>query len=359
MKLSLSILIPAALFITACSKKNDSGTSSNTVITQNAPSVSTWVGSGTTGAVDGTKTQASFNFPTGIAMDMSGFLFVADKQNNIVRIISPQGIVNTIAGIAVAGFSNAKDSVKFNGPAGLAVDASGNVYIADQNNSLIRLVNTQGTVTTFAGTTGTAGLVNGTGAAALFNGPTGIATDISGNVYVADNGNNVIRKITSKGVVTTLAGSGNRGALDGTGAAASFNQPQALTVDGIGNVYVADKGNNLIRKITPDGVVTTIAGTGTAGSANGVGTAASFNGPAGITIDASGNLYIGDSNNNLIRKIAANGTVSTLAGTGSAGAGNGGLTAATFNNPQGVVVDTYGRIYVADTGNSLIRVINQ
>jgi len=359
MKLPLSILIPAALFITACSKKDDSGTSSNTVITQNAPSVSTWAGSGTTGAVDGTKAQASFNFPTGIAMDGSGFLFVADKQNNIVRIISPQGVVNTIAGIAVAGFSNAKDSVKFNGPAGVAVDAFGNVYVADQNNSLIRVVNTQGTVTTFAGTTGAAGLVNGTGAAALFNGPTGVATDISGNVYVADNGNNAIRKITPKGVVTTLAGSGIRGSSDGIGGAATFNQPQTLTVDGSGNIFVADRGNNLIRKITPDGVVTTIAGTGTAGSANGIGTAASFNGPAGITIDASGNLYIGDSNNNLIRKITPAGTVSTLAGTGSAGAGNGSLTAATFNSPQGVVADMYGRIYVADTGNSLIRVITQ
>lgn len=351
--------MPIVLVLAACSKKDDSGSLQNTPVTTITPSVTTWAGSGSAAAIDGTKLQASFNFPTGIALDVSGFLFIADKQNNIVRIISPQGVVNTIAGIAVAGFSNAKDSVKFNGPAGVAVDASGNVYVADQINSLIRVINTQGVVTTFAGNPGSAGLLNGPGAAALFNGPTGVATDIAGNVYVADNGNNVIRKITTKGIVTTLAGSGTRGSSDGNGAAASFNQPQTLTLDAGGNIYVADRGNNLIRKITPDGAVTTIAGSGTAGSANGVGTAASFNSPAGIAIDASGNLYVGDSNNNVIRKITPNGTVSTLAGTGVAGAANGGLTAATFNNPQGVVVDAYGRVFVADTGNSLIRMITQ
>jgi len=359
MKISLSLLIPAVLFISACSKKNDNSSSSGSVITQIAPSVSTWAGSGTAGAIDGTRVQASFNFPAGIAMDVSGFLFVADKQNNIIRIISPQGVVNTIAGTTVAGFSNAKDSVKFNSPAGVAVDGAGNVYVADQSNSLIRAINNQGVVTTFAGTTGAAGLVNGPGTTALFNGPTGVATDLNGNVYVADNGNNVIRKITAKGIVTTFAGSGARGASDGNGSAATFNQPQSLAVDAGGNVYVADRGNNLIRKITPDGVVTTVAGTGSAGAANGIGTAASFNGPAGIAVDASGNLYVGDSNNNLIRKITPSGTVSTLAGTGSAGAANGGLTSSTFNNPQGVAVDTYGRVYVADTGNSLIRIITQ
>jgi sugar lactone lactonase YvrE len=359
MRVSLSLIVPLALFITACSKKND--TSIHPFVpTQNTPSVITWAGSGTVGSADGTKAQGSFNFPTGIAIDGSGFLFVADKQNHIIRIISPQGVINTIAGTAGAlGFSNVKDSVKFNFPAGVGVDAAGTVYVADQFNSLIRAINTQGVVSTFAGKTGIAGLLDGAGTAALFNGPMGIATDISGNIYVADNGNNAIRKITAKGIVSTFAGSGSRGATDGPGAAATFNQPQSLAVDGSGNVYVADRGNNLIRKISPQGVVTTIAGTGSAGSANGAGTAASFNGPAGIAVDADGNLYIGDSANNLIRKIAPNGTVTTLAGTGAVGSVNGALTASTFNNPQGVAVDTYGRIYVADTGNSLIRLIQQ
>jgi sugar lactone lactonase YvrE len=357
MKISLPLLILATVCLTACSKKNDTTTGTSVIVS--TTSVSTFAGSGSTGSADGTRAQASFNYPTGIAIDASGFLFIADKQNNIVRIISPQGAVNTIAGTGVLGFSNAKDSVKFNFPCGVAADAAGNVYVADQDNSLIRAINTQGVVTTFAGQANVSGYLDGAAGAALFNGPTGVAADMNGNLYVADNGNNVIRKITSKGVVSTLAGSGNRGSVNGTGAAASFNQPQAIAVDASGNVYVADEGNNLIRKITPAGVVTTLAGSGTAGAANGIGMAASFNGPAGITVDASGNVYVGDSGNNLIRKIAPDGTVTTFAGSGAAGATNSTtLTAASFNNPQGVVIDTYGRVYVADTGNSLIRLVS-
>jgi sugar lactone lactonase YvrE len=354
MKISFTLLLVALLFITACSKKSEITTTP--IIPVIPPSVITFAGTGTPGAVDGTKQLASFNYPAGIGMNIDGFLFVADKQNNLIRIISPQGVVNVIAGNGNVGFSNTKGSVTFNSPTGTAADSSGNVFIADMANSAIREINPQGVVTTFAGN-GSAGFINGTGTAALFNEPTGVATDGAGNVYVADNGNSMIRKITPKGVVTTLAGSGNRGAANGAGTAASFNQPQALTVDAGGNVYVADEGNNLIRKITPQGVVTTLAGSGSAGAVNGVGTAASFNGPAGITVDASGNVYVGDSNNNLIRKIAPDGTVTTVAGTGLAGADNGALNTATFNNPQGVVVDNYGRIFVADTGNNLIREI--
>jgi len=177
-------------------------------------------------------------------------------------------------------------------------------------------------------------------------------------VYVADNGNNVIRVISSKGNVTTLAGSGQRGSLDGTGTAASFNQPQALCVDVAGNVYVADQGNNKIRKITPQGVVTTLAGNGTAGLQDGKFTASEFNQPAGIAIDGSGNLFVGDSGNNVIRKIVpSTGAVITYAGTGQAGATNGTLSNSTFSSPQGLVVDPYGRIFVVDTGNDEIRVI--
>jgi serine/threonine-protein kinase len=354
MKISFTYFLVALLFITACSKKSEITTTP--IIPVIPPSVITFVGSGAQGSADGTKAQASFNYPTGIGMNIDGFLFVADKQNNMIRIISPQGVVNVIAGNGNVGFSNTKGSVTFNSPTSTAADSSGNVFIADMANSAIREISPQGVVTTFAGN-GSAGFVNGTGTAALFNVPTGVATDGAGNVYVADNGNSMIRKITPKGVVTTLAGSGNRGATNGAGTAASFNQPQALAVDAGGNVYVADEGNNLIRKITPQGVVTTLAGSGSAGAANGVGTAASFNGPAGITVDISGNVYVGDSNNNLIRKIAPDGTVTTVAGTGLAGGDNGALNTATFNNPQGVVVDQYGRIFVVDTGNNLIREI--
>ncbi|GAC1313818.1 MAG: hypothetical protein NVSMB24_37610 [Mucilaginibacter sp.] len=354
MKRIYPLLLAGGLFIAGCGKKNDTGSPVIDIIGQNAPSVSTFAGSGTAGTLDGTKEQAQFNGPTGIAIDASGFLFVADKQNNMVRIISPQGVVNTIAGTGASGFANGKDTAKFSFPAGVGVNYRGNLFVADENNSSIRAINTLGVVSTFAGN-GSAGLANGTGAAALFNTPTGIIADAKGNVYVADNGNNLIRKITAQGVVTTLAGSGVRGAINGTGIAASFNQPQALAVDSAGNLYIADMGNNLVRKITAQGVVTTLAGSGSAGSANGTGTAASFNGPAGIAVDAIGNVYVGDSNNNLVRKITKDGVVTTLAGSGTAGKANGPLSSATFNGPQGIAVDTYGRLYVADTGNSLIR----
>jgi serine/threonine protein kinase, bacterial len=338
------------LFVTACSKKGDT-VPNQPVIVDNTPTVTTFAGSGTQGFADGTKAQASFKFPTGIVINGDGFLFVADKQNNRVRIISPQGVVNTIAGTGPAGFSNKKDSVTFNFPSSVAVDAAGNVYVADLANSAIREINIQAVVTTFA--------KNGAGVSPGFSGPTGVASDAKGNVYVADNGNNLIRKISPQGVVTTVAGDGVRGSQDGTGAGAEFNQPQALAVDSSGNIYVADEGNNLIRKITSQGVVTTVAGSGSAGAQNGTGAAASFNGPAGIAVDASGNLYVADSNNNLIRKIAPDGTVSTLAGNGSAGSTNGVLTASSFKNPQGVAVDQYKRVFVADTGNGLIRMIKQ
>jgi sugar lactone lactonase YvrE len=357
MKRFFTSLFTVTLFISACSKKN-TVSNNNPVIRTNTSSVTTFAGTGSPGSADGTKQFASFNSPTGIAISTDGFLFIADRQNNAIRIISPQGVVNVIAGTGSSGFSNTAGSVAFNFPSGVAVDGSGNVFVADEDNSVIRKIDLQGVTTTFAGN-GQPGSKNGNDTSARFSGPTGIIADSKGNLYVADNFNSLIRKITPNGVVTTLAGNGLRGSADGMGAAASFNQPQAVAVDSSGNVYVADEGNNLIRKITPQGLVTTIAGSGTAGAANGVGTAASFNGPAGIAVDASGNLYVGDSNNNLVRKISSNGTVTTLAGSGTAGSANGALTSASFNSPQGVAVDTYGRVFVADTGNSDIRMISQ
>ncbi|MDR3694169.1 hypothetical protein [Mucilaginibacter sp.] len=342
MKRSFILILTYAFFFSACSKKSDN-TATNTGPIDNTPAVSTFAGNGTAGAINGTKAQAAFNFPTGIAVDADGVIFVADKQNNLVRVISAQGVVNSLNNTTSAGFSNVKDSVTFNFPTGVCTDASGNVFVADQSNGAVRKITTAGVVSTFA-----------TG----LNAPAGTAADASGNIYVASSGGNVIFKITAKGVTSVFAGTGVRGAINGPGNAATFNQPQALTIDAGGNVYVADEGNNLIRKILPDGTVSTLAGSGAAGAANGAGASASFDKPAGITVDASGNLYVGDSNNNLIRKITPAGVVSTYAGTGAKGSENGALTAATFNNPQGVAVDQYGRVFVADTGNSLIRMIN-
>jgi sugar lactone lactonase YvrE len=358
MKLAFTLILPAALLLASCSKSNNNNNNNNNTGGGDIPSVTTFAGTGSAGAVDGTKQQASFNDPTQIAIDGQGFFYIVDKQNNAIRRMSPQGVVATIAGTGVSGFSNTTGAITFNFPNGVAANSGGNyIYIADQDNNAIRQLADQSIASTLAGD-GRPGYVNASDTAARFDNPTGLAIDSNGNLYVADNGNNVIRKISSKGNVTTLAGSGVRGSLDGTGTAATFNQPEALCLDQAGNVYVADAGNNKIRKITPAGVVTTLAGNGTAGLQNGKFTASEFSQPEGIAIDQSGNLYVGDTGNNVIRKIVPNsGLVTTYAGTGQAGANNSTPNASTFSAPQGLVVDSYGRVFVADTGNNLIRLI--
>ena len=214
-----------------------------------------------------------------------------------------------------------------------------------------------GEVITFAGS-GISGNTDGTGTAASFDTPTGVAVDGKGNVYVADRYNHTIRKITPSGEVTTLAGSGRSGSTDGTGTIASFYYPTGVTVDGTGTIYVADRYNNTIRKITPTGEVTTLAGSGNLGSTDGTGTAASFDTPTGVAVDGKGNVYVADRYNHKIRKITPTGEVTTLAGSGSSGSTDGTGTAASFNYPYGVTVDGTGTIYVAGGNNHKIRKIS-
>jgi streptogramin lyase len=264
---------------------------------------------------------------------------------------SRPGDVTTLAG--TAGFDGAVNgngtSASFNNPAGVAVDESGNVYVADAFNHLIRKISLTGDVTTLAGTAGFDGAVNGNGTSASFNNPVGVAVGGSGNVYVADAFNHLIRKISPTGDVTTLAGTaGFDGAVNGNGTSASFKYPWGVAVDGSGNVYVADAFNHLIRKISPTGDVTTLACTGFDGAVNGNGTLASFGNPVGVAVDESGNLYVADTSNDLIRKISSTGDVTTLAGIGSGGA-------VSFNYPYGVAVDGFGNVYIADRSNHLIR----
>ena len=321
---------------------------------------------GSSGSTDGTGSAARFNRPFGVVLDASGNMYVAEQSNHTIRKITPTGVVvastTTLAG--TAGSTGTTDgtgsAARFNNPRGVATDASGNVYVADYLNHTIRKITSAGVVTTLAGTAGSSGSTDATGSAARFNGPGGVALDASGNVYVTDNNNHTIRKITPAGVVTTLAGrAGSRGSTDATGNAARFDNPNGVATDASGNVYVADYLNHTIRKITSAGVVTTLAGTaGSSGSTDATGSAARFNGPGGVALDASGNVYVTDNNNHTIRKITPAGVVTTLAGrAGSRGSTDATGNAARFDNPNGVATDASGNVYVADYNNHTIRKI--
>lgn len=313
------------------------------------------------GAADGSGSSARFFDPTGLAVGGDGAVYVADRNNNAIRKITSGGSVSTLAG-AVGGTSSADgigSAARFDGPGGVALDGSGNLYVADTENHTIRKITPGAAVTTVAGSAGSSGATDGTGSAARFNAPSGVAVDLLGNVYVADSGNHTIRKITPAGATTTLAGeAGVNGSSDG-GSAAHFDGPSGIAVDSLGNVYVADTFNSTIRKITPAGEVSTFAGSaGVFGSADGTGGAASFNLPGAIAVDADGNLFVADTANSTIRKISSAGVVTTLAGSAeSAGSADGTGENARFNNPEGIAVDSLGNVFVADTANSVIRKI--
>lgn len=320
--------------------------------------VTTLAGSGKQDYADGKGMAASFNNPTGLAIDAEGNLYVADMGNNRIRKITRIGVVTTLAGSNRLGLiDNTGIAASFSYPSDVATDLSGNLYVADLNNNLIRKVTRDGVVTTIAGS-GTQGYKDGKGMAASFYNPTGIATDATGNIYVADEINNIIRKVSPTGVVTTFAGSGNEAYADGNGKAASFNHPSRVAIDAAGNVYVTDAGNYRIRKISPAGVVTTLAGSGSLGNSNGTGTAASFGDLCGVATDARGNVFVADQRNQRICKISPSGVVTTLAG-GSWGQADGKDTLASFNSPSGIAIDATGNVYVADTYNNRIRKITQ
>ena len=322
------------------------------------------------GSADGTGSAARFFFPCGIAVDSGGNVYVSEILNQTIRKITPAGVVSTIAGaVGVNGSADGPGAVaRFSNPADLAIDSTGNLYVADNLNSTIRKIVLGSSVrdisvSTFAGTAGVVGSNNGTGAAASFNGPYGLSVDGAGNIYVADTYNHTIRKITSARVVSTFAGTaGIYGAADGTGSAARFNTPTDITVNSAGTLlYVADYGNNEIRKITSTRVVSTLAGSvnnppGGVGYVEGTGRAARFGEPNGIAV-AGTTVYVTDANNT-IRKITSAGVVTTLAGTpGVAGGADGTGAAAQFNFPSGVAADSKGNVYVADLNNCTIRKI--
>jgi gliding motility-associated-like protein len=324
-----------------------------------AQTVSTVAGmAGVVGSSNGPASSSSFNNPHGVAVDQQGNVFVADRYGHKIRKITQAGTVSTFAGSSSPGFANGTGAAaSFNEPWALACDNAGNVYVADAKNYAIRMITPSGAVTTVAGT-GVFGVTNGPAATAQFGFPSGIAVTPDGStIYVCDRMTHTIRKI-SGGNVTTIAGTAfSSGSTDGTGSAARFDHPYSIAISPQGNILVADEWNNKIRHVTPAGVVTTYAGSGIPGSVNGAAATASFNGPWGITVAANGDVYVGEGNNFLIRQITPSGTVSTFAGQdGVPGFVNGPALQATFNGVSSLWYEqNSGDIYLCDPFSQLVR----
>ena len=337
--------------------------------------ISTVVGSGDPGfsGDGGPAAAARLGYPAGVAVDRTGNLFIADTGNHRIRVVTPQGVINTLAGTGDEGFSGDDGpaaAAQLGSPAGLAVDRAGNLFIADPYSSRIRKVNPDGVITTVAGT-GTSGFSGDGGPAtsAQLGGAPGVAVDADGNLFIADFNNNRIRKVTAAGLITTVAGTGSAfpfsGGFSGDGgpaAAARLNLPQGVAVDG-GNLLIADSSNQRIRKINLARVITTVAGNGALTGFSGdfgSATAAELNGPWDVVADAEGDLFIADEFNHRIRKVTADGIITTVAGNGAFGfSGDGGLaTAARLSSPRGLALDAKGSLFFADQGNGRIRKMN-
>lgn len=301
----------------------------------------TTIAGSSTGYTDGTGTAAQFNMPIGIVKDASGNLFVCDRDNHRIRKITPAGVVTTFAG-STSGFQDGTGTAaRFNQPYSITIDGSDNLYVGDRINHAIRKITPAGVVTTLAGN-GSPGNTNGTGSAASFNEPLGVAADAAGNIFVADYINGLIRKVTPAGVVTTFQSPGSLHVF-------------GITVDAAGNVYFTEYGNNQVSMYTAAGVYSVIAGNTTAGNTDGTGSAARFYFPSGIVRDASGNLFVTDMFNNRIRKITPAGVVTTIAGN-TAGSMDGMGTAAGFDTPIGICGDfANNAVYITDFSSARIR----
>jgi DNA-binding beta-propeller fold protein YncE len=315
--------------------------------------VGTMAGQSAAGHTDGLGGSAKFNRPAGLAVDGSGNVYVADYLNHRIRKITSTGVVTTFAGPA-AGVSVAHGTLdgtgstaRFNAPQDLVFDATGNLYVSDTDNHLLRKITPAGVVTTIAGS-GTSSFQDGSGSSAHFRFPRGLVVNSSGNIFMADYANNRIRMITPSGVVTTFAGRGSSSGVNGNGTLAGFSNPLGLAIDGSGVLYVSEYGGHRIRKINPSADVTTLAGSGEKASMVGTGTGASFNSPSGLAVDGDGNIYVVENHGNLIRKVTPSGVVSTQAGSGATKFADGVGTAASFSNPIAVAIDADGNLYVTD-----------
>ena len=314
----------------------------------------------TPGSTDGTNTTARFNDPAGLALAADGTIFVADNQNHAIRRIGTNGVVTTLAGLlGTPGSADGSTSAaRFDSPTGLALGADGALYVSDTGNHIIRCVTLSGVVTTLAGSASNADFADGPAASARFNQPLGLAVAPDGTVFVADSGNHLIRIIATNGTVSVLAGNPETfGSADGTGTNAFFNNPVGLALASDGSLFVSDANNFTIRKVTAAGVVTTLAGAaGQDGSADGPASTARFGKPAELALAPNGTLYIADAAHHTIRRLTPDGRVSTIAGlVGADGAADGANGLARFFNPYGLAIAARGHLVVADTYNQTVR----
>jgi trimeric autotransporter adhesin len=328
--------------------------------------ITTIAGGGTSGLGDGgPANNCELLQPYSTAVDAAGNIYIADAGNNRIRKVNNSGVIATVAGTGAGGYNGDNieaTNAELFGPVGIAVDASGNLFISDDYNNRIRKVNTFGTITTIAGT-GTAGYTgdNGPATSAQLNGPHGIALDDSNNICIADYGNNSVRKINSAtGIITTIGGIngviGNTGD-GGPATIAELYNPDGIAIDAFGNIYIGDISAHVVRKIDTSGIISRIAGTGIGGYSGdgGVATATKLFEPVGVAVDGTGNVYIGE-NNNYIRKVSSSGIISVVAGNGSGSfIGDGGPATLAGLNPVGITLDSHGNIYVSDFGNNRIR----
>jgi sugar lactone lactonase YvrE len=317
---------------------------------------------------NGAATTASLSEPFGVAADAIGNLYIADTSNHRIRKVDTSGRITTVAGNGTEGFSGdggPATNATLNTPIGVAVDRAGNLYIADAFNNRIRKVNATGIITTVAGN-GDARFSGDHAAAtnASLSAPFGVAVDKVGNVYIADTSTQRIRKVDTSGTITTVAGNGTEGFSGDGGPAvqARLNFPTGVTVDRAGNLFITDQSNNRIRKVSTAGVITTVAGNGDTGFSgdHAAATSASLNLPIGSAVDAAGILYIADTSNHRIRRVDTSGRITTVAGNGTEGfSGDGSAaTRASLRLPGGVAVDAKGNLYIADSSNNRIRKLN-
>lgn len=330
------------------------------------PEISTVAGTGGAGFKGDNEpaVAAQLNRPYGIALDSTGSLYFSDYNNHRVRKISTDGKISTVAGAGAGyrGDDGPAASALLNCPREVAVDAAGNVYLTDAANHRVRVITTDGKISTVAGT-GTAGFGGdgGPAAKAQLNYPLGVAVDSTGALYISDHANNRVRKISTDGKISTVAGTGTAGFKgdDGPAASAQLNRPYALAVNGADILYITDGNNHRVRKVAADGTISTVAGKGTAGFSGdgGPATSAQLNLPLGVVVDSAGTLYISDYNNHRVRKVTPDGQITTLAGKGTAGFGGDGgpAAAAQLNNPFGLAVDCVDTLYIADHVNNRIR----